>query len=464
MKIKSLIVVGSGPGGSVAALEGAARGLSVTLIERDEVGGTCLNRGCIPSKFLLSKSRQLVEALALSDAGIVVRLETIDPRQMINRKNELLGTLRQRIDQSLKAAGVRRMKGHARFVTDHRMEVIASGGTTETIEGDAIILATGSSPNTPTLFPKHPAIVNSSTIFELEYIPKHLVVVGGGYIGCELACAFQGLGSKVTIIEKEPRLLPTQPEFEMAGMLLGRSFEKRGMSIWTGTTVESVKSVDDKRIELSFSNRERLEANAVLIAVGRSPNLQDLQVSRAGIDLENGRLRINEYLQTSVPHIYAIGDLVSPVPLAHTASWEADAALSTLLGKPTPINYSLIPRCVYTWPQAAAVGLTETEAKNAGYHPRLDRYHFAGNSKALIENESEGVWISISDAQSHKLLGGQIVGPQATELIHLVALAIKAGLSARDVSDTVFAHPTLSESFREVVNRSLITSKAIANS
>ena len=463
MSIKTLIVVGSGPGrDTCAALEAAQRGLSVTLIERAEIGGTCLNRGCIPSKYLLAKSKQLQDAAHLADSGITMRLEKIDMAQLFGHKDELLDTLRRREEQALKAAKIRRLNGQGRFLSPHKMEVLHPDSSSETVEADAILLATGSSINVPPLFPSHPAILNSTTIFQLSYLPTHFVVIGGGYIGCEMACAFQGLGSRVTLIEKEPRLFPTQPEFETAGTILQRSFEKRGITIWTGTVVEQVKPVDDKRIQLTCSNGETLEANAVLVAIGRSPNVKDLAIEKAGLALQNGRLTVNNSMQTSVPHIYAIGDLVSPLPLAHTASWEADIAVGTMMGEKETITYSTIPRCVYTWPEAAAVGVTEEEARKAGLTPRIDRYHFAGNSKALIEGEPEGLWMSVSDAKTHKILGGLIVGPHATELIHLVALGIKANLTAEQVSETIFAHPSLAESFREVVNRSLVPQKTQA--
>jgi dihydrolipoamide dehydrogenase len=339
------------------------------------------------------------------------------------------------------------------------MEISRADATTETVEADEILLATGSSIQRPALFPDHPAILDSTSIFQLSYLPAHFVVIGGGYIGCEMACAFHGLGSRVTLIEKMDRLLPMQPEFEAAGSLLRRSFEKRGLTVWTGTVIERVQPVDEKRVQLVCSNGETLDANAVLVAIGRAPNVQRLAIEKAGLALTDGRLTVNAQMQTSVPHIYAIGDLVSPLPLAHTASWEASVAVTAMAGKKETMNYADVPRCIYTWPEAAAVGLSEEQSRQAGLTPRIDRYHFAGNSKALIEGEPEGFWVSISDAATQRLLGGLIVGPHATELIHLVAMGMKAGFSGQEVSNTIFAHPSLAESFRDVALRSLSTNK-----
>ncbi len=450
----SLLVIGAGPGGNAAALYGAQRGFAVTLIDERELGGTCLNRGCIPSKFLLSHAKQFADALKLSRVGIDLRLESLRLPELLQQKNTVLDTLRQRMEQAVKAARVRYLHGRARFTGPQEIEVAGEAGT-ERISADRIILATGSNPVIPQNFPSHPAIFNSTSIFELNYLPSHLVVLGGGYIGCELACAFQGLGSKVTIIEKESRLLATQPEFEAAAGVLARSFEKRGISVWTRTQLESVTPVDAQRLRLTCSNGETLEANALLLALGRNPNLEDLGLEQAGLKLENGRLPVNPFLQTGVPHIYALGDVVTPLPLAHTASREAQSVIAHIAGESAPIDYSAIPRCIYTWPEAAAVGLSEAQARQGARAVRVDRYHFAASAKAMVEGDTEGFWVIVSDEPSGKILGAQVVGGHATELIHLIALALKAGQTIEDVAQTVFAHPTLAEGFHELAERSV---------
>ncbi len=455
MSSKSLIIIGGGPGGYAAALEAARHKCRVTLIEQQDVGGTCLNRGCIPSKFFLSKSKQLADALHLAESGIQVRLEQIRIRALLDQKNTVVSTLRQRMEQALKTAAVERLTGQARLVSPTDVEILTAFQPAQKRSADAIILATGSTPVVPKTFPTVPSIFNSNTIFDLNYLPSHLVVLGGGYIGCELACAFQGLGSKVTLIEKEPRLLATQPEFEAAGSLLHRAFEKRGMTVWTRTELLSVTPVDDQRLRLHCSNGETFEANALLLALGRAPNVQPLNLEKIGLPLENGKLKVNASMQTSIPSIYAVGDIVSPLPLAHVASREAEIAVAHILGEKRSISYSDIPRCIYTWPEAAAVGMTEEQAKQSGAQVRVDRYHLAASSKAMVEQETEGFWMILSEEKTHKILGGLIVGPHATELIHLLALSLRAGLKAQDILETVFAHPTLAEGFQEAMARSL---------
>ncbi len=441
MEIKSVLILGGGPGGYAAALEASQKGLSVTLVDPTPLGGTCLHRGCIPSKFFLSQAKHATEPVT-------------EIHKLLEQKDAVLATLRQRMEQAAKSANIKLVNGTAKLVSPNAVEV--SPPQAGRLTADVIILATGSTPIFPEAFPKHPAIFTSDTIFSIDYLPAHLVVVGGGYIGAELACAFQGLGSKVTLIEKESSLLATQAEFSSAAPVLQRSLTKRGISVWTGTEVKTVVSAGERKLLVSCSNGETVEVNALLLAVGRRPNHAALNLAAAGISMSGNRISINANFQTSVPSIYAIGDLVSPLPLAHTATKEAEMAVAHFTGeKKAPLHYPLIPRVVYTWPEIAAVGLSEAEAQAAGHKTRIDRYHFAASSKALVDNDSEGFWMILSDADSKKLLGAMIIGPQATELIHLVALALRAGFTTADIADTVFAHPTLSEGFQEAMKRSI---------
>ncbi|HVO32873.1 MAG TPA: NAD(P)/FAD-dependent oxidoreductase [Elusimicrobiota bacterium] len=453
MSVQTLLVIGAGPGGYAAALSGAARGLSVTLVDDQPIGGACLNRGCIPSKYLLTRAKQTADALRLRQAGVDLRLESVRIDELLREKDAVLETLRQRMEQAAKSSRIQRLQGRARFTSPHDMDVLSTGGTIQRVTADAIVLATGTSPVMPSSFPNHPAILNSTTIFELNYLPSHLVVLGAGYIGCELACAFQGLGSKVTLIEKEPRLLPTQPEFEAASAILTRSFERRGITVWTQTRVDRVTPLDAQRLGIACSNGESLEANALLLALGRAPVTDGLDLAKAGVAVAAGRPNVNASFQTSVPHIYAIGDLVSPLPLAHTAAREAEVVIDHLFGHAAEMDYPNIPRCIYTWPEAAAVGLTEAQARDAGFTVRVDRYHFAASAKAMVEGEAEGFWLVISDTPNGRIVGAQVVGPHSTELIHLLALAIRARQTLKDVAAAVFAHPTLSEGLQELAAR-----------
>jgi len=443
MPSPTVIIIGAGPGGYAAALAVAQRGFSVTLVERDATGGTCLNRGCIPSKFFLSRGKE--------SAGAAQPLA-----ELAAKKDAILTTLRQRMDQAAKSAKIQRVAGTARFTGPHTIEVSGAEGKTP-FTADFFILATGTLPAKPAIFPTHPAIYDSTTFLSLAKKPGRLVVVGGGYIGCELACAFHGLGSQVTLIEKKPGLLAMQPEFAAAAGVLQRAFLKRGITLQMETEVKTVQPLNDREITLTLANGATLTADAVLLAIGRRPDVENLNLAAAGLTA-GPRLTVNAAQQTTVPHIYAIGDLVSPLPLAHTAAKEAELAVAHLAGEKTePLDYARIPRCIYTWPEAAAVGQSETEAQAAGYKTRLDRYHFAASAKAMVEGDTEGFWAITSDAGTGKILGAVIIGAHATELIHLVALSLKAGFATTDIADIVFAHPSLAEGFHEAMKRAQLT-------
>lgn len=454
-----MLIIGGGPGGYAAALDAAQRNMSVTLVERDAIGGTCTHRGCIPSKFLLAAAKRCADAHHLKDIGITFQLQEIRPDLLFQKKSAVVTTLHQRMEKAIASSGVDWVAGEATLTSAHDVEIQTAQGRIRK-RADAIVLATGTKPVVPPSFPQSPAIVTSTELLDLNYIPSHLVVIGGGYIGSELACAFHGFGSKVTLIEKLPRLLGTQPEFEAASTVLQRSFERRGMTVWTRTEVTSIQAVDERRVEGECSNGERFEANAVLLALGRAPDIQALHPEAAGLALTGGRLTVNASMQTSVPSVYAIGDLVSPLPLAHVATREAQVAVAHIAGETLAIDYRSIPRCVYTWPEAASVGMTEDQARQAGFSPRVDRFHLAGSSKAMVEQETEGLWMIISDAVTHKILGGQLVGAGATELIHLVSLSLQAGLTAGEVLKSVFAHPSLAESYPEALWRSLQSNRS----
>jgi dihydrolipoamide dehydrogenase len=235
------------------------------------------------------------------------------------------------------------------------------------------------------------------------------------------------------------------------------------MTLWLSTQVETVEPLDKQRLRLRCSNGQSFEANALLLALGRRANLAELGLDKAGIATPDGRLVVNDRFQTSASSVYAIGDLVSPLPLAHVATREAEVAVAAMCGEAKPIDYAAIPRCVYTWPEAAAVGLSESQARQGGFSPRVDRYHFAASAKALIEEETEGVWLLVSDGVTGRILGGQIIGPHATELIHVLSLSMKASFTIDQIADTVFAHPSLSEGFQEVARRAQASRQRSAN-
>lgn len=451
---KKLVVIGGGPGGYAAALAAARRNWSVTLVEKTALGGSCLHVGCIPSKFLLSAAKRSADSRALPHRGIDLDVGTVRMARLWSAKTALLRTLSQRMEQAVKSSGVERLVGGARFQSPRQVEVNDASAKTRTVEFDHAIIATGSRPAMPSHLPqKHPTLYTSDTIFDIDFLPAHLVVIGGGYIGCELACAFQGLGSKVTLVEQEARLLPAQPDFEAAGPLLQRAFESRGMTVWLRARLEKAEPLEERKWRLSFSNDDVLEANAVLVAVGRAPHWDSLDLEKAGVRVQDHRIAVGEDLQTSAPGIYAVGDVASPLPLAHVAAMEGEIAVARIAGEPRVMDYHMAPKVVFTWPEAAAVGLSEPEARSQGYGVRIHRYHLAANGKAMADGETEGLWAVLSDADSDRILGGLVVGPHATELIHLISLCLRGHLTVKELQETIFAHPTLAEGLREALLR-----------
>ncbi|MBI3291622.1 MAG: dihydrolipoyl dehydrogenase [Elusimicrobia bacterium] len=460
---KHLVIIGGGPGGCAAALHAARAGLRATVVERQAVGGTCLHQGCIPSKYLLSTVKAWVDSQGLTDRGLKVTSHPPDVVRLMVKKREVIETLHRATEQSLKQAGVEVIVGTARLQGAHEVQVTNAEGQGLRLEADGIILAPGSHPTRLRSLPNDPRICTSDEALELTQLPSSVLIIGGGYIGCELACIFQGLGTAVTIVEQLPHLLATQETLALAAPWLERSLERRGIKVLTNTRVESAcpersrgASVEaGQRVHVRLSNSESLESELILAAVGRTPALEGLGLEQVGVRCGAAGVVTTSFMETSVPGIYAIGDVAGRLPLAHAAAQEAIIAVEHLLGNRRTLDYHTVPVCVYTWPELAGVGFTEEQARQAGRRPHLSRFPFAASGKAIAEGEPEGMWFLISDEQTGTLLGSQIVGPHATELIHEVAIAMKGHLTISDIETMTFAHPTLSEGFQEAFHRSL---------
>lgn len=451
------MIIGGGPGGCAAASHAAQAGLRVTLIERQAVGGTCLHDGCIPSKYLLSTVKTWVEGQRLRERGLTLTPHPPDVARLMAKKRELIDTLHRATEQSLKHAGVDVQVGVAKLQGAHQVTVTSSEGRESLMEADALILAPGSHPIRWASLPDDPRICTSDEALQLTQVLPSVLIIGGGYIGCELACVFHGLGAAVTIVEQLDHLLATQETLALAAPWLERSFEQRGIKVLTKTRIESVAVGSDARIRVQLSNQRFLSPELVLIAVGRTPALDGLGLEDVGVRYTTQGIETAPWMETSVPGIYAIGDAAGRLPLAHAAAQEGIVAVEHLMGNRRAMDYASVPVCVYTWPELAGVGLTETHARKAGFQLHVSRFPFAASGKALAEGEAEGMWFLLSDERTGELLGSQIVGPHATELIHEVAIAMKGHLTISDIKNMPFAHPTLSEGFREALIRGPLT-------
>lgn len=443
-----LAVIGGGPGGYTAAIRAAQLGAEVTVIEQDKLGGTCLNRGCIPTKALLACADALTLIQEAEEFGISITGEAKpDLGKMLERKNAVVAQLRGGIEQLFKGHKIRLINSKGQLVRqDNKLSV-------ETKEGredyDAVIIATGSEPAKFASFDfSQPTVMTSDDALELAEIPEKLLILGGGVVGCEFASLYSRLGSVVTLVELMPQILPI--EERRIAKQLESSFKKKGIRVLAKTSIEKIVEYGDNYIKAELSNGEVVEANKLLVSIGRKLLTEGIGLAEAGVELtDKGGTKVNEKMETSVPNVYAIGDCNGGIMLAHWAAAEGAVAAQNICGKETVINKSVIPSCIFTTPEIATVGLNADRAKDKGIEIKIGRFPFSANGKAHAAGEPEGSVSIVVDAKTDKVLGGQIIGPHASDLIHEIALAVKMGVTAEQIGHTVHAHPTLSEAVLE---------------
>ena len=438
-----LVVIGSGPGGYTAAFRAADLGLQVTLIERYPVlGGVCLNVGCIPSKALLHAAKVIDEAEAMAEHGVKFGKPTIDAVALRGWKNEVVGRLTSGITQLAKQRKVKVVQGVAKFASANHL-VLDNG---ETIGFEKCIIAAGSESAQLPGLPDDPRIVDSTGALELDSIPKRMLVVGGGIIGLEMACVYSALGTQVSVVELTNALMPgTDPDLVRP---FRKIVDKRYEKIMLDTKVTAMNATVPG-IEVSFEGKNAPGNeiyDRVLISVGRRPNGGQLDCEKAGVKVDQrGVIEVNKQMQTNVPHIFAIGDLVPGPMLAHKASHEAKVAAEVAAGEKSAFDARTIPSVAYTDPEIAWVGLTETQAKQDGVQYEKARFPWAASGRALALGRDEGFTKLLFDKRSGRVLGGGIVGPNAGDLIAEVGLAVEMGADAADIGLTIHPHPTLSE-------------------
>lgn len=450
-----LVVVGGGPGGYVASLRAAQLGMKVACIDkRPAFGGTCLNVGCIPSKALLDSSEMYHNTQnKLAAHGINVRGVSLDLTTMLRRKDQVVKSLTDGIGWLFKKNKVTAYTGTGRLIAPGKVELSKLGGGTEVIEGKNILLATGSEiVELPNLKFDHQYIVNSTDALNFADVPRHLILVGGGYIGLELGSVWKRLGSKVTVLEFLPRILPLT-DGETAA-LVKKSLERQGLEFALESRVTGAK-VSGRQVAVTAMNKNGKEqvfhGDKVLVAVGRRPNIEGLGLSELGIehDAKSGRIAVDKHYKTNVNGIYAIGDLTAGPMLAHKAQEEGVAIAEILAGKPAHVNYDAIPSVIYIWPEVASVGATEEQLKESGREYRVGKFPFAASGRAKAMDETEGFVKVLSDSATDRVLGVHIFGPRASDMIAEAVAIVEFQGSAEDVARIVHAHPTLSESFAE---------------
>jgi dihydrolipoamide dehydrogenase len=449
-----LVVIGAGPGGYVAAIRAAQLGMKVACVEkRATLGGTCLNIGCIPSKALLDSSEYFSLARSkFSQHGIQVGEVRLDLAAMMARKNKVVSGLTDGVAYLFKKNRITPVFGLAQLTGAGKVLVQGAQGGSSVLESKAILLATGSEPTPLASVPFNGStIVGSTEALTFDQVPEQLIVVGGGYIGLELGSVWARLGSKVTVVEFLPRLLPLS-DAEIAGLLL-RALTKQGLTFHLNTKVTGAAAQGGKVLVQAQSHSQdmQLPGDKVLVAVGRRPYTAGLGLKEAGVtvDEKSGRVLVDEGFQTNVPGVYAIGDLITGPMLAHKAEEEGVALAERLAGKQTHVNYDTIPSVIYTWPEVASVGLTEEQVREAGREYKVGKFAFLANARARCLDETEGLVKILADAKTDRLLGVHIIGPRASELIAEAVSVMEFGGSAEDIARTCHSHPTLSEAVRE---------------
>ncbi len=439
-------IVGGGPGGYVCALRGAQLGLKVVLFEEAELGGTCLNRGCIPTKALLHVAEVYQQSLTAEEFGLRVESVTLDYAAAVAWKDRVVSKLVGGVDNLLRAAGVDVVRERAEVAPGR---VLAGG---EEFPVRNIVLATGSRPAMPPIEGRDlDGVITSDGALSLSHVPRGMVVIGGGVIGVELACLFAALGCEVTLIEMERTLLPTVTDAEVARRLTP-ALKRAGIKVVTGHRVQRIEQTAGGLVVLHGADPERAEgseAELVLIATGRVPDFGGLNLDSLGVDYGGRGIEVDSHMRTSVPGVYAVGDVTGGPLLAHVASHEGMVAAENVAGRDTTMDYSAIPAAVFSTPEIASVGLTEQQLKEKGVAYKKSTFSFAANGRALCLGQAEGVVKLLAEEETGRLLGAHLLGPGASELIHEVVVAMRAGLTASDIKHAVHAHPTLSEAIAE---------------
>ncbi|MBK9113655.1 MAG: dihydrolipoyl dehydrogenase [Nitrospira sp.] len=454
-----LAILGAGPGGYVAAIRAAQLGARVTVIENQALGGVCLNWGCIPSKALLSVVELGDKAKKAKDFGIQLGGPvTYDPAVMVARKNKVVATLVKGIATLFKTWNIEHVEGTGELLDARTVRVTKPDGTETRVVADGVIIATGSSwPNLP-LFPiDGTQIITSKQALDLSRIPVSLLIVGGGVEGCEFASLYSGLGTQVTLVELVPRLLPL--EDEEISQMMERELKKRGVDIRTGVTVDQIVRQPDL-VTAHLRDGLSLNVEQVLVSVGRGFNSRGIGLEKAGVQVgTRGEIVVNDRMETNVPGVYAIGDVVGKAMLAHVASAQGKVAVENFMGRPRTIDYDVIPTGIFTLPEIGRVGLTEQQARDrcvaAGKDPqqsvKVGRFRYGGLGKAQATGDIQGLLKVVADAESDRILGVHILGAHAADLVHEAALAMHLGATVSRVAEMIHAHPTLAEGLMEAM-------------
>jgi len=445
-----VVIIGGGSGGYVSAIKAAHLGLKAVLMEKDKLGGVCLNRGCIPTKALVSTAELLNHLQRAEEFGIQVKDYSFDFPAIMKRKDLIAQRLSSGVEQLMKINRVRVVRGEGQIIEPGKVEITDTAGEKEVINTKNIIIATGSSVmKLPLLGIDSEGVITSDEALSLSELPSRMIIIGGGVVGIEFAGIFRALGVEVTVVEMLPRiLLPIDEEIARRLTQLQR---RKGIEILTDCKVKGIKK-NNQNLEVLVSTTDgekRLESEKVLLAAGRVPELGNIDVQRLGIELDKKAIKVDEKMRTNIPGIYAVGDVVGKIMLAHVASREGIVAVENIADKETLMDYKVVPNCVFSMPEVASVGLTEEEARKENNNIKVSKFPFIASGKALSMGEIEGMVKIIADGDTLELLGLHILGAHASDLIAEGALALSMEATAFEIVNTIHAHPTLAETIAE---------------
>ena len=456
----NVVIIGGGPGGYVSAIKAAHLGLKAVLVEKDKLGGVCLNKGCIPTKALVSTAEVLNHIQRAGEFGIQVKDYSFDFPAIMKRKDLITRRLSSGVEQLMKANQVRVVRGEGQIVEPGTVEIFDAEGRKEVIKTKNIIIATGSSVmKLPIPGLDIEGVITSDEALSLSELPSRMIIIGGGVVGIEFACIFKALGVEITVVEMLPRIL--LPIDEEIARRLTQILKRKGIEILTDCKVKEIKK-NNQNLEVLVSTSDgekKLETEKVLLAAGRVPELGNIDVRGLGIELDGKTIKVDEKMRTNIPGIYAVGDVVGKLMLAHVASREGIVAVENISGKEVLMDYKVVPNCVFSMPEVASVGLTEEEAKKENNNIKISKFPFMANGKALGMGETEGMVKIIADGDTLELLGVHILGIHASDLIAEGTLALSMEATAFEIVNTIHAHPTLAETIAEAAEG--ITSKPI---
>lgn len=446
MKRFDVVVIGGGPGGYPAAIKAAQNGKKVALIEAKELGGTCLNRGCIPSKALIAGAEVLHRIREAEEFGISVGKIAFDYSKMVQRKDQVVSKIVKGLEGLIAANQITVIRGYGKFISPTEIKV--TGKDNEIITAEKIIIATGSEPRSISAFPfDYERIHDSTSLLAMTALPKSIVIIGGGIIGCEFASLLAALDVKVTILEMLPRIIPMEDHGVSAA--LTRAFQSKGIVIKTGVTVAGLEKTKNG-ITAKLATGETIDADIALVSVGRQLNTSNIGLEKAGVTVnDNGIIPVNDKMETNVPGIYAIGDIASKWWLAHVATHQGIVAGSNAVGIPARMHYNAIPSVIFTHPEIGTVGLTLEAAKAQGYQATLGAFPFSALGKSQAAFQTDGFAQIVIDSRTGQILGAQVVGHEASTLVAEMAVAITNELTIESISETIHAHPTVAEAWAE---------------